>query len=400
MENGLDLELSKMIDEEREKATKNLKKNVELKGFYLPIKIQNDSEYETELSKILNSYLENIKDRRLVDEEVFESTNDNIEKIKRALKYSYEPNISEAKQLIGDILEKYQKDDFIISKLDCSPAFRGETIYTCPKLAGAKLSFYKARVGKGEFSKEDFLHIPFNKRGYISTQRFSIAGVPAMYFGLTSYVCWLELGKPSDQDFNVASYKIPDTTRVLNLAISQMLINGLSSGVSYDYMDKDIEKRRVQTLIEFFPLVIATSFKVTEENRSFRSEYVISQLIMQCLSELGIEGVAYISKQIVKDSYNYFPYCVNLAIPMKNDSEVYSKFAKELSLTNPVNLSEYKKIKRKPPTREASYTNLWDNTQIKFAGKSMEYSNIESSEIDDYLFNEEFGTVEMKSEKL
>ena len=37
---------------------------------------------------------------------------------------------------------------------------------------------------------------------------------------------------------------------------------------------------------------------------------------MQCLSELGIDGVAYISKCIKEDSGN-FPYAVNVAIPMK-----------------------------------------------------------------------------------
>ena len=82
-----------------------------------------------------------------------------------------------------------------------------------------------------------------------------------MYFGLTSYVCWLELGKPLDRDFNVASFEINNNIKVLNLAINQMLINSLST--------IPINGQNIGSLIEFFPLVIATSYKVKEENRSF-----------------------------------------------------------------------------------------------------------------------------------
>src|SRR5690606_26457356 len=135
-------------------------------------------------------------------------------------------------------------------------------------------------------------------------------GVPSMYFGLTSFVCWLELDKPADNLFNVAAYELPKEIRVLNLAIPQMMING--------YSDDDNLTTQFISMIEIFPLIIATSFKVSDQNRSFKSEYIISQLVMQCLNEHGIDGIAYISKRVVNDS-TYYPYCVNLAVPMKNN---------------------------------------------------------------------------------
>src|SRR5690606_13295688 len=110
---------------------------------------------------------------------------------------------------------------------------------------------YRARIGSGNFSKTDFLHIPFNKRGLVSTQRFSIAGVPSMYFGLTSYVCWLELDKPADNLFNIAAYELPKVMKVLNLAIPQSMINGYSN-------DDNLVDQFI-SMIELFPLVIATS---------------------------------------------------------------------------------------------------------------------------------------------
>lgn len=77
------------------------------------------------------------------------------------------------------------------------------------------------------------LHIPFNKRELIKTQRFSISGVPCLYLGTTSYVCWLEMNKPRDSEFNVSSYKIPGQLKILNLVGDQMLINGQASGCNF-----------------------------------------------------------------------------------------------------------------------------------------------------------------------
>lgn len=130
-----------------------------------------------------------------------------------------------------------------------------------------------------------------------------------MYFGATSYVSWLELGKPADNEFNVSSYKVSGETKVLNLAITQHLINGLAA-FNDDWLKDAL------SLIELFPLIIATSYKVRDNNRSFKSEYIISQLVMQCLPLLDTEGVAYISKRVDDDSFNT-PICVNVAVPMK-----------------------------------------------------------------------------------
>lgn len=77
---------------------------------------------------------------------------------------------------------------------------------------------------------------------------------------------------------------------MLNLAITQHLINGLAA-----FNDEWLKD--ALSLIELFPLIIATSYKVRDNNRSFKSEYIISQLVMQCLPLLETEGVAYISKK-------------------------------------------------------------------------------------------------------
>ncbi len=69
------------------------------------------------------------------------------------------------------------------------------------------------------------LHIPFCNRELVSTQRFSVPGVPCLYLGTTSYVCWLEMDKPQDNIFNVSAFELPENLNILNLVIDHHLIN-------------------------------------------------------------------------------------------------------------------------------------------------------------------------------
>ena len=91
------------------------------------------------------------------------------------------------------------------------------------------LSFYRARIGVEKIKGKDMLHIPFNKRGVVDTQRFSISGLPCLYLSTTSFGTWLELGLPEAEYFQVSSFKIPKDLKVLNLCIQQHTINGMSN---------------------------------------------------------------------------------------------------------------------------------------------------------------------------
>ncbi|OSY02092.1 hypothetical protein BTJ45_01155 [Bacillus mycoides] len=376
--------------------TSRVPQRVELNDFKLPIVISNDSDYLDNLESKLTSFLGDIRNFQNLGEEIFGRTQQNVNKILEAIKSYYDADTSAARRLIFDMLELYKDNTFIVSNLDDSPAFRGISRLRLPTdtpqptvrhpMVNHPLSFFKARIGTEAFGKRDFLHIPFNKRGIVSTQRFSIAGVPCMYFGATSYVSWLELGKPADNEFNVSSYEVPNETKVLNLTITQQLINGLSA-----FGDQLSEE--VASLIEIFPLIIATSYKVRENGRSFKSEYIVSQLVMQCLPLLEAEGVAYISKRVDNDSAN-FPVCVNLAIPMKNSSDNYSDFANQIPLTHPINYAEFKKmsIRHFQDERRASFASVIEQG-ISYLGRPMQYQNHEFCEFDNYLVSEQHSSV-------
>lgn len=363
-----------------------------LQNYHLPIIIKEDFQYLPTLKSLLDQYLKQIKNSFLVDQETKIKTENNIEDILKAIEVYYDANIYEARKIIYNMLSRYKDDDYIISKLDDSPALRGVTRFSTNSyfdhIATAPLSFFRARVSNEDFSRKDFLHIPFNKRGLVSTQRFSIAGVPCMYFGATSYVCWLELRKPRYDEFHISSYTLPKELRVLNLAITQGIISGFTMGNEH--------KEYAMSMIELFPLVMATSFKVIDGERVFKSEYIVSQLIMQCLTELGVEGVAYISKQIEHNDLSIqlgnenFPTCVNLAIPMKNNkNDQYSELAKKIPLTEPIKMDECISLIQNASFNKqvVAYPNLFDS-QLTQNGVRRDYKTLEFSEIDDCLVNQ------------
>lgn len=158
-------------------------------------------------------------------------------------------------------------------------------------------------------------------------------------------------------------------------------------------------------MMEIVPLVLATSYSIKEGNRKFSSEYIISQLIMQCLSELDIDGVAYVSKK-VKNDYIAYPHCINLPIPIKYkgsfvfDKEIdkYGALCESIELIEPINFSEFLKIKNEYINSQSiSYINKiytkGFTSEIKLAGRNIEYNKSTFGDFDNYL-------VGLKNEKV
>lgn len=329
----------------------------------------------------------------------------NINLILDSIDKYYNADFSSAKNNIMKILKKYEKSNsFIISDLNSSYAFRGLNHFPELKFSFQNekkfcdnqeypLSFFKARECDKEPCIKDMLHIPLNSRELASTNRFSMPGIPCIYLATTSYCCWLELNMPNKHNFYVSSFKIPTDLKVLNLCISHGLINGFSI---YDNND---QLNLFKQMIEIWPLICASSFTISEKNRVFKSEYIISQLIMQCALEMGIDSIAYLSKKI-SDSYSY-PQCVNLAIPIKKENsidETYWEQSLNTQITNPVLFSKFLK-KQHESLKFKSYVNNEYPYFNKFGHENysdltimleqdLHYSDSIFSQFDDYLVNQ------------
>ncbi len=64
-----------------------------------------------------------------------------------------------------------------------------------------------APCGKGHL-----FHIPFEARHKVREQRYSVAGLPSLYLGGSTHLCWRELGEPDKASIAVARFHAVPTT--------------------------------------------------------------------------------------------------------------------------------------------------------------------------------------------
>ena len=376
-----------------------------LNNFQLPQVVSSDVDYYIELDKYFNNYIRHIKNISGIDSTCVTTIENNIKLILESLELYNNAKVGDAKECIKKIVKQYCNAPYIVANIDKNYAFRGmapeeiqpqaykgDSIYL--KMNKHPLSFFKGRVAVETIKRRDMLHIPFDKRGLIMTQRFSIAGVPCLYLSTTSLGCWLELNMPQLDLFQVSSYKIPSDLKILNMCISQYTINGSSGGGWVD----DEGYKNVCSLLELFPLVCATSFQVLDMNRNFKSEYIISQLLMEVINELGIDGIAYLSKKM--EDYYAYPQLVNLAILMNSDKlppysddgyDMYWERSNEIYLTNAFKSLDIPLSFNSTPFK--SYVNEIykddNNNTVILVGNKVSYTDTIFSRLDEFLVSKE-----------
>ena len=286
-----------------------------------------------------------------------------------------------AQQEIHGIIDNYCHERFFVNPITNNFAFRGTAAFPdkdedeMEPQQREPLTFFRCRTGKFQ-KREDLYPLPSNKLSFCSAQRYSLAGIPCLYLATTTYCCWMELGRP--EEFSASSYmpieskKMPP--RILNLAFSQRQMHNLGKDSRAAYL--------------LFPLVMAVSVAVKNPraDANFRPEYTISHLVMRCLREFGIAGVAYRSSRI-DDAFDLL-HTINLAIPLLDREEIFSDFL----VTDPGTFSPQKRLcKEKQDASGLSYLNKFytkENTDfysIACYGHRVDYRDTSFSDIDNYL---------------
>lgn len=253
-----------------------------------------------------------------------------VQRLKDTIKAYLKGNIDMANSQMNLILDDLKSSTkYIISTID-------ECLYE-----DEVKQLYKARRGDFySFTEEDMFHIPFNKRGLIQNQRYSINGMPCLYLGTSTYVCWEELGRPDFDSFWVSRFEVENKLmKILNLSYTlQDIID------SKKYMnDSELEKLLIEYFLTWI-LQCVSSITVKNKNRIFREEYVIPQLIMQNIRKADIDGIMYFS---TRGTYKE-GYCSWI---MKNFAFPADDY--ELFLNNVFNINEYKNNKLSMKLKEA-----------------------------------------------
>lgn len=154
-------------------------------------------------------------------------------------------------------------------------------LITEDKLLISKLeekSFYRARYNDGnkDYKDNEMYHIPFNLRGKVKTQRYSFPGLPCLYLGASSYVCWLELDRPSTEMFQVALINKNNNNsdlRVIDLSVlPETIYSNLSAGNSTVSLDE---------YLLLWPIIALCSIIVENETDDFKPEYIFPQFMLE-----------------------------------------------------------------------------------------------------------------------
>lgn len=210
--------------------------------------------------------------------------------------------------------------------------------------------FYRARVKSNKhYSKEDLFHIPFQKRTLVSTNRYSIPGIPALYLGENSYTCWEEFDRDNFKDLYFSVYESTEKMNIIEILRIEDFLNDIEK-VTPDYPFKTM---LILQFLVYFPISIACTLKVYNRKGNFKPEYIIPQMLLEyIIQDEEIDGIKFPSTKINYDNlkniqaYNYvFP------IKKNEDSGFCAILKEKFQLSSPSSL-ELEELLNNPYTTE------------------------------------------------
>ena len=332
------------------------------KKFVLPKFVESDNQYMKDLRKNLKLYLSFIEE--FVSKKCYCNAQNISDALIDTLNNFYNGNVRLAFENMYSIIDCIIKNNegFLVSFNE----LKGDCI-------SDNIAF-KARCSNPDacFSAIDMLHIPFVHREIVEGQRFSISGCPCIYLGKTTYVDWLEMAQPSFNTFFVSPIEIDGKIKVFNLAYTNWIeIYNFASKREI----KELEKRAL-----VFPLLLATSYVVKNgTGRKFKSEYIISQLLMSCMAKYKVSGVAYLSKRC-DDHSPVYP--INLCFAFLANKNTDKRFR----VIPPVNMSIYLNlISKKFTSHICDFPDEYLKRPIFINGEAQPYNETFFYEFDRYL---------------
>lgn len=340
------------------------KKNY-LKEFIAPFKVEKDHDYIIDLgNKYSNLY--NAVKLSGANKDTLSIIKKYTTDIIKSVKAYYNGKAYVAEEKIRELVQGCENSGF--KKVNNVEAFQNYN---------ERPKFYHARLGTFKtYKAKDMQHIPFDKREISKSYRFSLSGAPCYYLGNSSYCCWIEMRMPADYEFNVSPVYLDGTQIIFDLAVS------LSDDINNDDDIYDWLRRVI--------LMIACSYRVSQEDRNFKSEYIIPQIIMQVCRRLEIQGISYYSNRV--ESQFFAIEAVNLVLyaTQDNNETDYSDICKNMKIGDAFNFAMYKQLSDE--IKNAGTSNVSKNndlfTILEYNGRHYSYSNTDFYRFDNFLFND------------
>lgn len=290
----------------------------------LPKAVPNNDSFDSYLFALLDSYMNVLKSiddetlvieglkRNVIVQNIIPIQQNFVDGIKSAINFYLEGHPAKAYTAFSDMMQsrtsKYKK------LLNVGEFGKDE-------------SFYRIRIKEDNYPipASEMFHIPFELRGRVSTQRYSIPGFPSLYLSRTLYVAWEELNRPSLTNFQAVMLRTTESFKYLDLT-------------PIDWGENDNHKDAYKYLMTW-PLIAACSIRVKNSADIFKPEYIFPQLLLQWIREnKELDGIKYNSTHVetgmLKDSDQLF----NIVLPVKENrrSGHCSKLKELFLMTDPI----------------------------------------------------------------
>lgn len=290
----------------------------------------NGGSLENYLKEKLEKYKKDIKNIDLSDynckkDGLFEKVSKSCEIINNVLKFYNEAKISESISKLKEYIEE-NRDSLLIMTIN-------------PSKDEDNKIWYRMRIcekGRRFYNSKEMFHIPFELRGKVNTQRYSLPGYPCLYISRSIWATWEEMHEPKLSDFCVSRLELQNEINILDLRIID---------------DNELEKNHntdIDKILITLPFIIACSIKVLNPNDNFKPEYIIPQLIMLTLAtDTILQGCAYTSTQR-NDFFNWnIRKLDNIALPVKivNEKGLCSKLCSYFKITDSTSF-DYELLKK------------------------------------------------------
>lgn len=146
---------------------------------------------------------------------------------------------------------------------------------------------YRVRGERDLSTKKELFHTPFESRNCCGSYRYSILGYPSLYLSGAIETALKEC-RIIDNQYSVMLFRNKDVLQCVDLSLP----------------NRKLAFWERYSLVLFYPLIFACSLKVKEENKPFKPEYVIPQLLFQVVSECSnLMGVSYTSTRVNNPDY-------------------------------------------------------------------------------------------------
>lgn len=310
---------------------------IDFQKFSTPFIVRYDKEYFPAIKGMLSELVLELKNSGAANR-IVESIESYTEQVVSSVYLYYQGKLVDAQHMVNDMIIEFGETAPAITDINHSIAFQGGA----PNFS--EVQFFRARLSENvvEFSAQDMLHIPFNKRHIVKSERFSIPGLPCLYLGNSTYACWVEMGCPADHRFNVAPVLLDNSQKVLNLTVTISSLYDFEK--TKDIFSDEEAENYIINLLKLMVLTFCTSYKVQEEHRNFKSEYILSQMIMLACKNRDLDGITYYSKQIENEMFA----CnvgVNLVLfATYNGEDSLSEICNHLNIGTSFNFAMFKQL--------------------------------------------------------